>query len=71
MKPLLTKQQKSLRRAARWQGQNAVDALNLALHPVYDGDEEIFTRLAIDRARQAWRYAIQAANTAIAKAEGR
>lgn len=60
MTPRLTIQQQQLRRAARLRGQNAVDALNLALHPVYDGDEEIYLARAVRLAREAWRYALQA-----------
>jgi len=58
---MMSVQQKQLRRAARQRGKWALRALNAARHPVYDGDEDIYTARAVRLAREAWRYALLSA----------
>lgn len=57
----LTERQKKLRRlarsAARRHGRNALDAINRALHPVYEDDGDLYERIAKQAARIAFGYA--------------
>lgn len=56
----LTDHQKCLRRYARSEGRETIAALNRALNPVYDGDEESWANIAVFHARAAWRLALAA-----------
>jgi hypothetical protein len=54
----MTFNERRMRKFARLEGDKAITAINAALTPVYEGDEELWERLAEGYARSAWKYAV-------------